>query len=81
MSIEAQQERLQKLLRGLEDCGVSNAVIMFEMKAGGEVKPHIARIGSPMACMALTEWAASYQHEEVYEGLEVSVWYDEDDDD
>jgi len=77
MSIEANKERLQKLLDGMQDCGITNAVLMFEMRTGEGISPHIVKIGSPMACLAMTEWAAIYQHEEVYEGLEVTVYYDD----
>jgi hypothetical protein len=35
-----------------------------------------------MACLSLANWCASYQHEEVFEGLEVTTWYsDEDEED
>jgi len=79
MSTEANKERIHKLLQGIGDCDVKDAVIVFEMPTSDGIKPHILQIGSPMACMALTEWAASFQHEQVYEGLEVSVWYDDED--
>jgi hypothetical protein len=80
MNTEAKKERLKILMRGLQECGVTDAVLMFEMPTDGEKLPHIVKLGSPMACMALAEWAASYQHEQVYEGLEVTTWYDEDED-
>ena len=78
MSVPATKERVARLLDGLAECGIVNAVVMFEYDSGDGECPHIAKIGSPMACMALSEWASSFQHEEVYEGLEVSVWYDDD---
>ncbi len=81
MNREALNERLQKLLAGLSECGIDNAAIVFEGPTSEGMKPHVLRVGSPIACLALTEWAASFQHEEVYEGLEVSVWYDDEDED
>lgn len=81
MKREALNERLQHLLAGLSDCGIDNAALVFECETNDGLKPHVLRIGSPIACLALTEWGASFQHEEVYEGLEVTVWYDDEDED
>ena len=80
MKRDALNERLQKLTECLADCGIDNAALVFEGPTSEGMKPHVLRVGSPIACLALTEWAASYQHDEVYEGLEVSVWYDDDED-
>ena len=80
MSTKKDKEAIHRILGCLQDCGVSVAVLVFEMKAGDSIKPHILKLGSPMGCMALTEWAASYQHEEAYEGLEVTTWHDDDED-
>ncbi len=78
MSRGATNERLRKVVEALQDCGIDNACLVFEGDTSEGMKPHVLRVGSPIACLALTEWAASFQHEEVYEGLEVSVWYDDD---
>ncbi len=80
MSIEATKERIRRAMKLLQDCGIKDAVLVFEGEAGGDIVPHIVKVGSPLACLAMSEWAATYQREEAYEGLEVAIWYDEDDD-
>jgi hypothetical protein len=65
--------------------GIYNAVhiqccVAFEMPTAEGLTPHLIKHGSPMACMSLDRMVATYQRDEVFEGLEVSVWYDDDED-
>jgi hypothetical protein len=80
MTDDAKSERIKNLLLGLAEFGVDNAVVIFELPTRDGIRPHFIRTGSPLACLGLTEWAATYQHEEAYEGLEITI-YDEEDED
>ena len=81
MNTQKKLDRIQRLLDGLADEGIDNAVIALELETAEGLTPHLLRQGSPMACFALTGWAYNFQDEEVNEGLDVSIWYDDDEED
>lgn len=80
MNTQDKLDKIQELMQSLSEVGIYNAALAFEMPTAEGLTPHIIKHGSPMACMSLSEWSATYQREQVFEGLEVSVWYDDDDD-
>jgi hypothetical protein len=79
MNTQEKMDKIRELMETLSEVGIYNAVLAFEMPTAEGLTPHLIKHGSPMACLALTEWSASFQHDEAYEGLEVSIWYDDED--
>ena len=54
-------ERIYVAVAQLREAGVNDAVIAFEaLDDNGEVQPFVIRVGSPMACLALAEFASDY---------------------
>jgi len=75
---DATDERIRMLAMGLTECNIRDAVIIFEMKTDNGIVPHVLKIGSPMACLALTGWAYKWQCHEADRGFDLNFGEDDD---
>lgn len=77
MTPAAVKKRLHLAVEHLQEAGVRDCMIAFEgTDEDGSVHPYVLRIGSPMACLALAQFASDYLEQQRNSG----IYQNEDDD-
>lgn len=73
-------ERIKRAIDELREAGISDCVLCFEaMDETQNIAPYVIRVGSPMACLALAEFAGDYLRELRDGSIHHHIEEDEDD--